>query len=267
LVTFFRRRERKLLACRATPGLRPLQRHASNYKNNSCLRLPLKPKTPKNPQGAILCLSAICACCVPSRGPTGRCLRIPVGCLQSAEAGTRPGGRPPFLCATRKEAPIRAPQSAAPAGHTCAGVLAGCAVELTARLRRSVRTTTASQWTKRVCPAAHPPPRKHPAAGAARRGGDGSGHRCARPRVRRRKRHALASQAERSAGVADSRVAFLLGTFLWRSKEQVPRPPGRDPASALSKAHSHHKALYGIIPPHVPLDRHPLPPRRPRVRA
>jgi hypothetical protein len=32
---------------------------------------------------------------------------------------------------------------------------------------------------------------------------------------------------------ADSRVAFLLGTFLWRSKEQVPRPPGRDPASAL----------------------------------
>ena len=31
LVTFFRRSERKLLACRATPGLRPLQRHASNY--------------------------------------------------------------------------------------------------------------------------------------------------------------------------------------------------------------------------------------------
>ena len=35
------------------------------------------------------------------------------------------------------------------------------------------------------------------------------------------------------AGVADCRVAFLLGTFLWRSKEQVPRPPGRDPAPAL----------------------------------
>ena len=29
-------------------------------------------------------------------------------------------------------------------------------------------------------------------------------------------------------------VAFLLGTFLWRSKEQVPRPPGRVPASALN---------------------------------
>ena len=32
-------------------------------------------------------------------------------------------------------------------------------------------------------------------------------------------------------------VAFLLGTFLWRSKEQVPRPPGRDPASGLKKTH------------------------------
>ena len=31
-------------------------------------------------------------------------------------------------------------------------------------------------------------------------------------------------------------VAFLLGTFLWRSKEQVPRPPGRDPASGLKKS-------------------------------
>jgi hypothetical protein len=29
-------------------------------------------------------------------------------------------------------------------------------------------------------------------------------------------------------------VAFLLGTFLWRSKEQVPRPPGRVPASAFN---------------------------------
>jgi hypothetical protein len=40
----------------------------------------------------------------------------------------------------------------------------------------------------------------------------------------------------RSAGDADSGVAFLLGTFLWRSKEQVPRPPGRLPASALNKS-------------------------------
>ena len=49
---------------------------------------------------------------------------------------------------------------------------AGCAVELTARLRRSVQTTTASQLTKRVCPAAHPPPRALRAPGASRRGGE-----------------------------------------------------------------------------------------------
>ena len=48
---------------------------------------------------------------------------------------------------------------------------AGCAVELTARLRRSVQTTTASQLTKRVCPAAHPPPRALRASGASRRVG------------------------------------------------------------------------------------------------
>ena len=45
-------------------------------------------------------------------------------------------------------------------------------MELTARLRRSVQTTTASQLTKRVCPAAHPPPRALRAPGASRRGGE-----------------------------------------------------------------------------------------------
>ena len=125
LVTFFRRGERKLLACRATPGLRTQPRHSANYQNNSFQRFPHKPQTLENSQVAILCLSATataaaCACCVPSRGPTGRCLRIRVGYLQSAEAGIRPGGRPPFLCATRKEAPIRAPQSATPS--RCEGV-------------------------------------------------------------------------------------------------------------------------------------------------
>ena len=35
----------------------------------------------------------------------------------------------------------------------------GCAVELALRLQRAAQTTTASQFTKRVCPAAHPPPR------------------------------------------------------------------------------------------------------------
>ncbi len=40
-------------------------------------------------------------------------------------------------------------------------------MELATRLRRCTRTTTASQITKQVCPAAHPPPRQRPAAGAA----------------------------------------------------------------------------------------------------
>ena len=49
------------------------------------------------------------------------------------------------------------------------------------------------------------------------------------------------------------RVAFLLGTFLWRSKEQVPRLPGRDPAPTLSNAqkypnHSTRKMRFGLNP-------------------
>ena len=183
----------------------------------------------------------------------------------------------------RKATPRLRPQRAA-LGHTCAGALAGCAVELTARLRRCVQTTTASQSTLRVCPAAHPPPRKHPGAGAAT-GGGGSPHGPSL-RLARHARHVAPAPpgAERSDGPwgfwvptpsvctcgaqgmadqgsrlferrrreferdpastkhrrlpaakrrdADSRVAFLLGTFLWRSKEQVPRPPGRVPAPA-----------------------------------
>jgi hypothetical protein len=35
LVTFFWRSKRKLLAGRATPGLRPVKKHANNYQNNS----------------------------------------------------------------------------------------------------------------------------------------------------------------------------------------------------------------------------------------
>ena len=82
---------------------------------------------------------------------------------------------------------------------------AGCAVELTARLRRSVQTTTASQLTKRVCPAAHPPPRALRASGASRRVG------------------------------ANNRVAFLLGTFLCFAKETYPKgdPAVCDPFASL----------------------------------
>jgi hypothetical protein len=44
-------------------------------------------------------------------------------------------------------------------------------------------------------------------------------------------RRSRAAQVARSVAQGPRlRVAFLLLTFLWRSKEQVSRPPGRDPA-------------------------------------
>ena len=58
----------------------------------------------------------------------------------------------------------------APGNLRCS--VTGCAVELALRLQRAARTTTASQFTKRVCPAAHPPPRALRAPGASRRGGE-----------------------------------------------------------------------------------------------
>ena len=45
----------------------------------------------------------------------------------------------------------------------------GCTAELAARLRRCARTTAVSQFTKRVCPSAHAPPRALRAPGAYRR--------------------------------------------------------------------------------------------------
>ena len=54
-------------------------------------------------------------------------------------------------------------------GHLGCSVV-GCAVELTALLRSSARTTTASQLTKQVCPAAHLPPHTLRAPGASTRG-------------------------------------------------------------------------------------------------
>jgi hypothetical protein len=52
LVTFFRRHERKLLACRATPGLRPAQRHSAR----SAPRLPTA--HPKRPTETIKTIAA-----------------------------------------------------------------------------------------------------------------------------------------------------------------------------------------------------------------
>ena len=80
-----------------------------------------------------------------------------------------------FLCFAKETYPKKRPCCLRPLRFAAGqpGVLVrGCAVELTARLRRSVQTTTASQLTKRVCPAAHPPPRALRASGASRRGGE-----------------------------------------------------------------------------------------------
>ena len=54
-------------------------------------------------------------------------------------------------------------------GATWVGALAGWAAELTSLLRSFVRTTAASQITKRLHPAVQPPPRQHPDPGASRR--------------------------------------------------------------------------------------------------
>ena len=253
-MTFFRRRERKLLRAGRLPASSRCTKHGSNYKNNSFQRLPISPKTPKTLKGAVLCLSATTApCCVLSRSGADRTVPENTG---GVFAERRPGlarRATSFLCATRKEAPIPPHSSAALRGHTCAGVLAGCAVThcAPAALRsnnhgESVDEAGVSCGT--------PPPRKHPPQ-AQPEGGGSPGHRCARPRVRRRKRHALASQTERSAGVADSRVAFSFGYF-WRSKEQVPRPPGRDPPAPSAKRTVTTRPCMGSSPMSLWIDTH-----------
>ena len=67
-------------------------------------------------------------------------------------------------------------------GHTCVGALAGCAVELTALLRSSVRTTPASQMTKHARFDAHAHPANAPPQAQPEGGEKNTGHRCARPR-------------------------------------------------------------------------------------
>jgi hypothetical protein len=82
----------------------------------------------------------------------------------------------------------------------------GCTAELAARLRRSAQTTAVSQFTKRVCPSAHAPPRALRAPGAARRAwgsqtaNNHTGHRCARPRLRSARRLRPREGAEQRDG-------------------------------------------------------------------
>ena len=79
-----------------------------------------------------------------------------------AGAGSRPGGRVSFLCVAKEKKPKeRRPCWLRPSASlraTCGGVLAGCAVELAARLRRSAQTATASQLTKHARTSAHATP-------------------------------------------------------------------------------------------------------------
>ena len=92
-------------------------------------------------------------------------------------AGSRPGGRGTFLCFAKETYPKERrpcclrPRSPLANGATCGARSRGGAVELTTRLQRFVRAAPASQFTKRVCPAAHPPTPCPVLLGAYRREG------------------------------------------------------------------------------------------------
>ncbi|RYF06077.1 MAG: hypothetical protein EOO31_10875 [Comamonadaceae bacterium] len=89
-------------------------------------------------------------------------------------------------------------------GATCGARSRGGAVELTTRLQRFVRAAPASQFTKRVCPAAHPPTPRPVLLGAYRREGRRFGSSLCSTwpsRLRLRRAHALPQAgAERSDG-------------------------------------------------------------------
>ena len=90
-----------------------------------------------------------------------------------AEAGSRPACESLSFASPkernqRKGDPAVCDPFAALRGNLGCSVT-GCTAELTARLRRSARTTAVSQFTKRVCPSAHAPPRALRAPGAYRR--------------------------------------------------------------------------------------------------
>ena len=104
-----------------------------------------------------------------------------------------PGGAVTF-CARRQVTKEREPCWPRPPalrfGATCAELFAGCAAELTVRLRRSVQTTAASQLSVasahlRSCHPANTPPHAWPKGlGLLNSPTSDTGHRCARPRVK-----------------------------------------------------------------------------------
>ena len=151
-------------------------------------------------------------CCVPS-------LR--------AEAGSRPGGRPPFLSATRKEAKKRAPQSAAPSGQPASGCLRGapwnslraCGAPFGQPRRVSARSGCVLRHTRHP---ASTPPQAQPEGGWK----PDTGHRCARPRGVQALRAAQAkpSRAQRwPVGMFDPRVPFRMRRGAQRPADQGSR--------------------------------------------
>ncbi|RKR26569.1 hypothetical protein C8C93_1811 [Acidovorax sp. 93] len=128
-----------------------------------------------------------------------------------AEAGSRPGGRGTCSLLRQRKVPKRkATPSLRPLrcakGQTCVGAVAGCAAELAARLRRSARTTAASQITKHGRSDAHatpqPPRRRRSQQGVGQpnlqQPNSHTGHCCARPRLRSARRLRPRDRAERS---------------------------------------------------------------------
>ena len=97
--------------------------------------------------------------------------------VQRAGAGSRPAASVFLLLrqkkGTKEKATLHAASLRFAAGNLRCSCL-GCAAELTSRLRRSVQTTAASQFTMRVCPAAHAPP--HALRSSAHPEGRGAEH-------------------------------------------------------------------------------------------
>ena len=102
--------------------------------------------------------------------------------------GDAPGGAVTFF--GQKKSPKKAhPAVCDPlrcaTGATCAGLFAGCAAELTARLRRCVQTTAASQITKHERTCAHATPQAIRRRRVQKGVDSYTGHRFARPETTR----------------------------------------------------------------------------------
>jgi len=155
------------------------------------------------------------------------------------EAGSRPGGRGTCSLLRQRKVPKRkATHSLRPLrcakGQTCVGAVAGCAAELTTRLRRSVRTTAASQFTKHGRCDAHatpqPPRRRRSQQGWDSRTAEQSTRAIAALGLAVAARSACAIQAERSDGPWGCPVA---GSLLC-----VPRSAGQG-VRACAAGHTH----------------------------